>query len=106
MTLREHSSKFQISLDVGTLESLSWFVTFMKLFNGVVRFNKFTVPFDTTCHLLRSDIKFEFTGVHVRVKWAKNVQAPEKQHWVNLPAMRDSLMCPVKMLAALCVSHC
>ena len=57
--------------------------------------------FDPNHHLLRSDIRFEFPGFHVRVKWAKNFQAPEKQHWVNLPALRDSLMCPVQTLAAL-----
>ena len=35
------------------------------------------------------------------MKWAKNIQAPEKQHWVKLPAMRDSLMHPVQTFAAL-----
>ena len=43
VTLREQCSKSRIFLDAGTLESLSWFVSFMKEFNGVVRFNKFTV---------------------------------------------------------------
>ena len=57
--------------------------------------------FDPNRHLLRSDIRFEFPGLHVRVKWAKIIQAPEKQHWVKLPTMRDSLMCPVQTLAAL-----
>ena len=43
VTLREQCSKSRILLDAGTLESLSWFVSFMKEFNGVVCFNKFAV---------------------------------------------------------------
>ena len=43
MTLSAHSSKFQISLVGGTLESLSRFLKFMKQFNGIVCFNKSVV---------------------------------------------------------------
>ena len=37
----------------------------------------------------------------MRVQWVKYIQAPEKQHWVKLSTMRDTLMCPVQTLAAL-----
>ena len=53
--------------------------------------------FDANRHLLRSDVKFAYPGVHVRVKWAKNIQAPEKQHWVRLPMVQNSDMCPAQL---------
>ena len=36
--------------------------------------------------------------MHVQVKWAKNIQAPQRQHWVKLPLVHDAFMCPVKVL--------
>ena len=40
MTLRNHTYKGMVKLDQGTYESLSWFLTFMDSFNGVVYFDK------------------------------------------------------------------
>ena len=40
MILHEHKNSNTIHLDYGTHESLLWFLTFMKSFNGVVYFNK------------------------------------------------------------------
>ena len=40
MTLHSQGSSSKISLDVGAYESLLWFLTFMKEFNGVVCFTK------------------------------------------------------------------
>ena len=57
MSLREQCSKSRISLDAGTLESLSWFVSFMKEFNGVTRFNKFAVQ-----HHIYVDANFQRLG--------------------------------------------
>ena len=33
--------------------------------------------------------------------WAKHIQAPEKAHVVELPVIRDSVLCPVATLQAL-----
>ena len=57
--------------------------------------------FDSRRHLLRSDVRFSYPGVDIHVKWAKNIQAPERQHWVKLPVVQDSVMCPVKTFSAL-----
>ena len=46
-------------------------------------------------------LKFAYSGVHIRVKWAKNIQAPEKQHWVKLPMVENPDMCPVRAISAL-----
>ena len=60
-----------------------------------------STQFDKKRHLLRSDITFAPPGVHIKIKWAKNIQAPEKIHFVKLPTIRVASMCPVKTLAAL-----
>ena len=57
--------------------------------------------FDKTQHLLCLDIIFAYPGVHVKVKWTKNIQAPERQHLIRIPTVQDCLMCPVKTLSQL-----
>ena len=44
---------------------------------------------------------FQHPGVHIKVKWAKNIQAPEKCHVVRLLVIQLPHMCPVHTLAAL-----
>ena len=57
--------------------------------------------FDRNRHLLHSDIIFAHPGVHIKIKWAKNIQAPEKLYLVRLPTIQVPDMCPVQTLAAL-----
>ena len=68
------------------------FYAFFRISNIAPPFQK---SFDPTRHLLREDIEFAYPGVHIHVKWAKNVQAPERRHVVKLPQVQDPIMCPV-----------
>ena len=85
--------------------TLTYRAAFLLAFYGLFRISNLAPTnscfFDSRRHLLRSDVRFSYPGVHIRVKWAKNIQAPERQHWVKLPVVQDSVMCPVKTLATL-----
>ena len=52
-------------------------------------------------HFLCRDIQFKHPGIHLHLKWAKNIQAPEKTHIVKLPIVQDPVLCPVATLQAL-----
>ena len=56
-------------------------------------------------HFLRSDVVFQFPGVQLHLKWAKNIQAPERVHMIKLPLIRDPVMCPTQSLSVLLKSH-
>ena len=88
--------------------TLTYRAAFLLAFYGLFRISNLAPVssrlFDKTHHLLHSDMKFEYPGVHVRVKWVKNIQDPEKQHWLKLPAVRESLMCPVSTLSSLLIT--
>ena len=85
--------------------SLTYRAAFLLAFYGLFRISNIAPQslrlFDRTRHLLRSDLKFEYPGVHIRLKWAKNVQAPEKIHVIKLPEVCDPLLCPVQTLRQL-----
>ena len=57
--------------------------------------------FDKSRHLLLSDLVFAYPGVHIKVKWAKNIRAPEKQHIVKIPAVQVPFMCQGQALSSL-----
>ena len=85
--------------------TLTYRAAFLIAFYGLFRISNIAPQsirlFDRARHLLRCDVKFEFPGVHIRLKWAKNVQAPEKIHVIKLPEVRDPLLCPVQTLRQL-----
>ena len=85
--------------------TLTYRAAFPIAFYGLFRISNIAPQssrlFDKTRHLLRGDLKFEFPGVHIRLKWAKNVQAPEKIHVIKLPEVCDSVLCPVQTLRQL-----
>ena len=58
----------------------------------------FQRSFDPSRHLLHGDVKFIYPEAHLKLKWAKNIQTPEKVHWIKIPTMSDSLLCPVTAL--------
>ena len=74
------------------------FYAFFRISNIAPPFQK---SFDPSRHLLRQDIEFAYPGVHVHVKWAKKVQAPDNRHVIKLPQVRDPMMCPVFNLKVL-----
>ena len=53
---------------------------------------------------MRRDVIFAYPGSHIRIKWAKNLQNPERVHVVKLPEVQDHLLCPIKTLKALLCS--
>ena len=80
---------------------------FLLAFYGLLRISNIAPAssklFDPTKHLLCHDIKFSHLGVYITLKWAKNLQAPERTHVIKLPWVKDSIMCPVTMLQAIFV---
>ena len=58
----------------------------------------FQCSFDPSKHLVRGDVKVAYPGMHIRLKWAKNIQAPEKFHWIKIPKIHDSYLCPVSAI--------
>ena len=59
------------------------------------------LAFDPLRHLTRQDVRFQYPGLHIKLKWAKNLQTPERVHWVKLPEVSDRHLCPVNTLREL-----
>ena len=85
--------------------SVTYRAAFLVAFYGLFRISNIATHsarlFDKTRHLLRHDIRFDYPGVHIILKSAKNVQVPQKIHIVKLPEVRDPLLCPVQTLRCL-----
>ena len=87
--------------------SLTYRAAFLLEFFGLLHISNiahpppFTKAFDPTKHILRRDISFLYPGTHIRLKWAKNIQAPERVHMLKLPCVDDSIMCPTQALRSL-----
>ena len=85
--------------------TLTYRAAFLLAFYGMLRISNIAPPFarafDPKKHLLRRDIQFKYPGIHLHLKWAKNIQAPEKVHAIKLPVIRDPQLCPVATLQAL-----
>ena len=85
--------------------SLTYRAAFLLGFYGLLRISNIAPPtakaFDHTKHLLRQDVVFQYPGSQVRLKWAKNLQAPERTHTIKLPIVHDPMMCPTQTLQAL-----
>ena len=93
-----HFSKFARS-HVYVESSLMYRAAFLLGFFGLLRISNITPPFikafEPNKHLLRRDVSFLYRGTHIRLKWAKNIQSPERvQH-------KDPIMCPTQTLKAL-----
>ena len=54
--------------------------------------------FDPQRHLLRQDIIFGDPGAHVLLKWTKTLQDRSAHHFVQIPKLNNSLLCPVTAL--------
>ena len=85
--------------------ALTYRAAFLLAFYGILRISNIAPPFsrdfDPNKHLLRRGIQFKNPGIHLHVKWAKNIQDPEKTHVVKLPVVQDPVLCPVATLQAL-----
>ena len=82
--------------------SLTYRAAFLLAFFRLLRISNiaplFAKAFDKDKHFLRQDLTFAYPGTHLRLKWAKNIQAPERVHVVKLPCVEDPLMCPTQTL--------
>ena len=82
--------------------SLTYRAAFLLAFYGLLRISNIAPPFakafDPAKHLLRQDVTFLYPGTHIALKWAKNLQAPERTHRVKLPRVRDPMLCPTQTL--------
>ena len=56
-------------------------------------------------HLLRQGVVFQHPGLHLNLKWAKNIQALEKAHTIKLPYIQGSIICPTQSLSPLLQLH-
>ena len=85
--------------------SLTYRAAFLLAFFDLLRISNIAPPspkaFDKERHFLRRDVTFAYPGTHFRLKWAKNIQAPERIHLVKLPCVEDPLMCPTQTLRLL-----
>ena len=85
--------------------SLTCRCAFLLGFYGLLRISNVAPTshskFDSSRQLLRRDVTFAYPGSHIRIKWAKNLQNPERVHVVKLPEVQDHLLCPTKTLKAL-----
>ena len=85
--------------------SLTYRAAFLLGFYGLLHISNIAPPFskafDPAKHLLRRDVAFMYPGTHISLKWAKNLQAPERTHTVKLPVVHDPLLCPTQTLQAL-----
>ena len=78
---------------------------FLIAFFGFFRISNIAPPFrsvfDASKHFIRRDVSFAHPGCHRPLKWAKNVQAPERFLSCKLPEVRDPDLCPVKAIREL-----
>ena len=61
--------------------------------------------FDKNRHILRQDIIFAEPGAHVLLKWTKTLQESNTHHFVQIAALSNSVICPVKALTNLMASR-
>ena len=71
------------------------FFTFLRISN----FAPLSVSqFDTSRHLTRGDVVWGHPGAHIIIKWAKNMQERKECHVIQIPHIKNTLLCPVKTL--------
>ena len=80
-------------------------LAFLLGFYGFLRISNvappFTKSFSVHKHFQRQDVVLAPPGVHLNLKWAKNIQAPERTHTIKLPAVQDPLLCPTQSVTTL-----
>ena len=61
--------------------------------------------FDSNKHILRRDVPFLPPGAHILLKWTKTLQDTSAHHFVQIPALENSTLCPVRDIKALLKSR-
>ena len=63
---------------------LTAFYGFLRISNIAPLTPLFRKLFDASKHFIRGDVIFTYPGCHLPLKWAKNLQAPERVHFCKL----------------------
>lgn len=75
------------------------------MFMSMLRQSNFLAPsvakFDPTRQLTRNDVTLCRDGVHIMVKWEKNMQSSRANEGIVLPPTIDSALCPVRAYRAM-----
>ena len=78
------------------------FFGFLRMSN-IAPHSKF--KFDSSRHFLRQDVIFADPGAHILLKWTKTLQERSAHHFVQIPALSNSYLCPVKAIQQLLASR-
>ena len=82
---------------------------FLLAFFGFLRMSNIAPhskqKFDSQKHFLRQDIIFAPPGAHILLKWTKTLQHNKSHHFVQIPLLSNSPMCPVQALKQLLKSR-
>ena len=78
------------------------FFAFLRMSN-IAPHSRF--KFDKNRHFLRQDIIFAQPGAHILLKWTKTLQQSNAHHFVQIPVLSNSVICPVRALTALLASR-
>ena len=74
---------------------ITYRLAFLLGFYGFLRISNVAPPFaksfSTHKHFQRQDVVLAPPGMHLNLKWAKNIQAPERTHTIKLPSVQDPL---------------
>ena len=69
------------------------FFAFLRMSN-VAPHSRF--KFDSNRHFLRQDVIFHYPGAHILLKWTKTLQDNSSHHLVQIPALTNHTICPVR----------
>ena len=61
--------------------------------------------FDPNKHILRQDVLFHHPGAHILIKWTKTLQDNKSHHFVQIPALQNKVLCPVRAIQQLLASR-
>ena len=74
------------------------FFALLRMFN-IAPHSRF--KFDRNKHILRQDIIFLPPGAHILLKWTKTLQDSSAHHFVQIPALKNPTLCPVRAIKKL-----
>ena len=78
------------------------FFAFLRMSN-IAPHSRF--KFDASRQILRQNIIFAHPGAHILIKWTKTLQDRSAHHFVQIPALENSSLCPVLALKKLLESR-
>ena len=101
---------YRISILCDSLHDPSLFrAIFLVAFYGFLRMSNIA-PHSSKCfsqdiHFLRQDVIFAPPGMHLIIKWTKTLQDHRAHHIIQLPAIENTYLCPVRAVKSLLTSR-